>query len=229
LSRISCEHRGVDGSIPTGLVLVAAALVAGAIATTRTIVERRRTRRVLRAKPALDATLAEGTEVRATGTVRALGATIEAPLSARRCVAYRARLQPTAGIVGLASRPKEAVGIVPFALDRLDGTSIVIESEHALIVDLPPTQLGPDAVARCERFAIARAVASGDRRRARYEEIVVEDGMVVMVSGLLMKDPVEEPATEDQRGYRDSLPVKLRLAGNADHPIVIGGARRLRR
>ena len=71
-------------------------------------------------------------------------------------------------------------------------------------------------------FVLAQGI---DRRRAAkaiYEETVVAAGMTVTVAGLMMKDVVEEPAPDGEHGFRDDAPVSLRLAGNADHPLVIG-------
>jgi hypothetical protein len=164
------------------------------------------------ARPALVAAHPEGNSVRVSGTVRLRAFWVEAPLSARRCVAYRARIMMSLGEF------RDQSECVPFTLVRTDGSHVEIDSAYALI-DIPPQPLPPGSEDRCRDFAIARAIASGDRWRATYEEAVVTEGMLVSVTGLLMKDGTAPSNVE--RGFRDDA-FGLRLVGDEQHPIAIG-------
>jgi len=197
-----------------------------AIAAGRKIVERRRARRALR-RPVLDPTSSEGTEVRVTGTVRALDETLEAPLSGRRCVVYRSRVQVVRTIGSRAMRPNETLGIVPFVVDRGDAGSVLVDSKFALLdlepLELPrPRGLSSAERTRRDRFLLLHGKDLRHAGRARFEEVVVEPGDTVSVSGLMMKDIAETPP-DDERAFRDAPAPALVLAGNAEHPIAIGG------
>ncbi|HEU4611888.1 MAG TPA: hypothetical protein VFS15_07415 [Kofleriaceae bacterium] len=199
-------------------------VVAGsaAIGAARKIIERRRARRELREKPPLDTSVPEGAVVRVTGTVHVLDATVTAPLSGRTCVVVRSRVTAGGKLTSRAQRPLEEIAMVPFAIDRGAQGRVVVEGEHALL-DLRPLHLRGKAFdrARHERFLIAQGLAVREITRAQFEETVVEPGMRVSVAGLMMKDLPTEPAA-DERGFRDAPATNLRIAGNVEHPLVIG-------
>ncbi len=215
-------------SASIGFVIGAAMAGSAAYAAARKVLERRRTRRALRATVPLDASLPEGTAVRVTGTVRITGETIEAPLSGRRCIAHRSRIYLSmgrpdlAGVVGSAREPRETARAVPFAIERPDGSTIAIDSEH-VVLELPAVKLDVGDRDRCGRFALTHAISSKERHRVTYEELVVEDGMQITVAGTLMKDIADAP-TAAELGLRDEQPPVVRLAGSATHPILIGRA-----
>ena len=192
--------------------------IGGCVMTVAAVVNRLRRRNAAHdakqalAKPALVAAHPEGKSVRVSGTVRLREVWVEAPLSARRCVAYRARVVMSLGEF------RDQSDCVPFTLVRDDGSHVAIDSSYALI-DIPPQPLPPGSKDRCRDFAIARAIASGDRWRAKYEESTVTEGMQVSVTGMLMKDGTEPP--RDERGFREDA-FGLRIAGDAEHPIAIG-------
>ena len=181
----------------TGLGIAASAAYVGITARR----ERQRMRRELHGTPLLDEHAADGAAVHVTGHVRITGESIEAPLSARRCIAYRASMH-LGGFFGLGNKPRETSRMVPFAIARPDGSIIAIDSEHAKL-DLPPLALPAGSAERCLQFAISRGIASGDRQGATYTEVVIIEGMRVSVAGTLRCEP-------------------LRVAGTAERPIVIG-------
>ncbi len=193
-----------------------------AIGAARRILERRRARRELREKPLLQPQSTEGTVVRATGIVRVLDRTLIAPLSGIECVVVRSRVTTGRG----AMAPSEVFAMVPFLLERADGT-VSIEGAHALLDLDPIARVGkraksPADSARRDAFVLAQGVDRKRAARAIFAETVVEPGMTVTVAGLMMKDVIEAPVETDERGFREAGPVALRLAGNADHPLVIG-------
>jgi hypothetical protein len=203
-----------------GLGILIVVLGSAAIGSGRRILERRRARRELREKPALVAASREGTWVRVTGVVRVDEQTLEAPLSGVTCVVFRARITAGRHLARRAARPTQQLAMVPFVLDRGAEGAVSIEGEHALL-DLPPRDLRKADRARRDRFALAQGVSLKEAARAIYEETVVEPGAVIAVAGMVMKDPVTAPPTAEL-GFRDAPPPALRLAGNADHPLVIG-------
>jgi hypothetical protein len=137
----------------------------------------------------------------AIGGVCPTGATLVGPLSQKTCVAHRSRVY--LGLMG-GSKAREQIGIVPFSIETNDGKRIEIESAHVKFV-FPALSLPPGSDERCVQFAIAHAVASGDRRDARYEEVLVMEGMKIAVAGRLER--------------RNDV---VRLVGDETRPIIIG-------
>ena len=209
-----------------GVGIVAVALGSAAIGTARRVLERRRARRELVVRPDLEPATSEGTVVRVTGVVRVLERTLEAPLSGATCVVARSRVRAGGGIARRAVRPRESFAMVPFLLERPEGT-VSIEGAHALL-DLEPIALGHHlgkasaARARREHFLLLHGFKMRESVRALFEETIVGPGMTVTIAGLMMKDPLVEPSGEVELGFRDAAAPSLRLAGNADHPLVIG-------
>ena len=211
-----------------GIGMAIVALGAGAIGAGRRLLERRRAHRELVSKPALDASIAEGTVVRVTGVVRVLERTLEAPLSGATCVVVRSQVRAKG--FGLAAlRPKETVTMVPFLLEREGEGTVSIEGVHVLL-DLKPLSLArphrknETERARRQQFVLAHGFNTRQARRAAFAfwETIVEPGMTVSVAGLMMKDVGEPPPVGEELGFRDTAAPARRLAGNVEHPLVIG-------
>ncbi len=206
----------------TGIGIVVVAAGSAAIAAGRKLLERRRARRALREKPALDATSPDGTEVRVTGVVRITGETLEAPLSGRPCVVFRSRVYLHRGITGRARVPHEHLRMVSFAVERDDGSLVTIEGKHVLLDLDPLKKLRPDDTRRYQ-LGFTLGLSARALRAANYEEVVVEEGARVAIAGLMMKDLAEAPPMEE-RAFRDAPAPSLRIAGDARHPLAIGPA-----
>jgi hypothetical protein len=170
----------------------------------------------------LAATSPEGGVVRVTGIVQVLDETLEAPLSGRTCVVVRSRVRANRNMTDQARPAKETIAMVTFVIDRGAEGRLVIEGKHVLL-DLPPLKLRRTDIekARRERILLQHGFTLRDLGRAHFEETVVEPGARVSVAGLMMKDLPTAPVA-DERGFRDEMPPNLRLAGNVEHPLVIG-------
>lgn len=180
--------------------LLAGAFIAAAVAAaTSHGYVRKRALRVLHATPRLSPASSVGATVVAIGRVRPLAPELDAPLSGRPCVAFRARVYR--GSVDAMFWERAAV--VGFALDREDGPSIVIEATHAAFM-FPPLPLPVDAPDRCDQFAIELGLAASLRKKGTYEEVLVLEDMRVAICGRLVENG-EHP----------------RLGGDAESPIVI--------
>lgn len=189
----------------------------------RKILERRRARKELTSRPVLGPATAEGEVVRVTGVVRGTGQLLIAPISARPCVIYRSRVMSAGGLVRRAFMPQQSFAMTEFVLERdSDGKAIAIDGTHALL-DVPPLKLGSPKTSeeheRRDRFLALYNIRSN--AGGVFEEVVVEDGMRVTIAGLVMKDIGD---VTDEVGYREGGGETLRLAGNAEHPLVIGEA-----
>jgi hypothetical protein len=206
----------------TGIAVVTIVAGSAAIAAGRKLLERRRARRALREKPVLDATSPDGSEVRVTGTVRITGEVLEAPLSGRRCVVFRARVYRHNGITGRARVPYEQLRMVPFAIERDDGTRVTVEGEHVLLDLDPIKKLRPDD-ARRSQLGFSVGLSVRDMRGATFEEIVVEEGARIAIGGLMMKDLAEAPPS-GERAFREAPPPAVRIAGAGALPLAIGPA-----
>lgn len=206
--------------VAVGFITIAVG--SAAIGAGRKILERRHARRELREKPVLGANSPEGVVVRATGIVQVLDQTLVGPLSGRTCVVVRSRVSGGGKLTSRAQRPKEQIAMVPFVLDRGEAGRVVVEGKHVLL-DLPPLRVRRKAFERSRRehFLISQGLTLRELGRAIFEETLVEPGMRVSVAGLVMKDLATEPAG-DELGFRDAPPTNLRIAGNVEHPLVIG-------
>lgn len=203
--------------------ILAIAIGSAAIGAGRKILERRRARRELRTRPALAAGSPEGDVVRVTGVVQLVDdQTLEAPLSGLSCVVVRSRVRPTRTPMDRARPPKETIAMVPFIIDRGEAGRVLVEGKHVLL-DLPPLRMKRSSIEqrRREQFLIAHGFPLREVGRADFEETVVEAGARVSVAGLMMKDLPSEPVP-DELGFRDATPPNLRIAGNVEHPLVIG-------
>lgn len=177
-----------------------------------------RLRHVLYSSPEAAPELVEGARVRVAGVVRALEPPIEALLSANACIAYCARVRVAQRMYWL-ERPREVSRMVRFAIERDGGDQVIVDSNDVCLIDLPTKTVAENR--RCIELAISRGIASGDRRGAIYEEMLVLEGATAAVSGLLMKDIAKTPSNDD-RGFRDAPTPALRLVGDKKHPIIIG-------
>ncbi len=204
-----------------GLVLVIA--TSAAIGVGRKVLERRRARRALRKQVPIDSTTEEGITVRATGIARVADETIVAPLSGRKCIVVRSRVFAGKGFTAMAAKPRETIAMVPFILDRGELGEIRVEGEHVLL-DLKPLAMKRKDIDldRQLAFMALHGVGAREHGNANFEETLVEPGDRITVAGLVMKDVVAEPIDESERGFRDALPTRVRLAGNVDHPLAIG-------
>jgi len=112
--------------------------------------------------------------------------------------------------------------MIPFVIDRGAQGRVVIEGKHALL-DVAPLSMRRDKIdpERRSQLLVRVGFALRELGRAHYEETVIEPGMRVSVAGLMMKDLVSEPVS-DELGFRDAPPTSARLAGNVEHPLVIG-------
>lgn len=188
----------------------------------RKVLERRRARRALAAHPPLTVDSPEGSTARVTGIARVATQTLQAPLSGRECVVARSRVYVRADWAGYAVRPRERMAMVEFLVDQGADCIVRIEGTHAWL-DLSPTNLEGSDGDRRRMLMDELDIKDADRSNPRFEETLVAPGDRVSIAGLVMKDVVAEPLP-GERGFREGQTTRLRLAGNAEHPLVIGRA-----
>jgi hypothetical protein len=187
-----------------GLVIAA---LAAAIA-----VPRWRRRRELRRS----ARLVDGELVTITGTVRAAGAVIEAPLSGRACVFHRSRARLFArGAAGhLVAEPTEQ-DARPFLVDTPHGAVRVDEAELAL--ELPPSLVVPRDTPG-QRAFVARHSDAADPSTA-FDEVVIAPGDKVTLRGVVRVEI--DPVQAGERGYRDGAQTVARLVTAGTQPVAV--------
>jgi len=210
----------VDATFLADLAVIL--LTSGALYGIRGVIERRRARRELRALPRLTADTAEGTIARVVGRVRVIDEVVVAPLTEIECVVSRSRVELGDDYASKGKRVHEQFAMVPFSLERDGDGPIRIEGVRAEL-DMPvlPGSRQPER-ARREELLRRLGLPREYWRAARFEETAVRAGDRVWIAGLVMLDPGEAPTGE--LGHRDATPSRLRIAGNADHPLVIGEA-----
>jgi hypothetical protein len=191
--------------------------------------DEQRVRRTLRgtSKSSI-AELPEGKPGRIVGRV-APGATIEAPLSGRRCVYFEVTVhEDPGGDDAVRLFAHEAAG-VPFVIEDGSGRAL-IDPRHvrlALTIDRR-TESGTfdDATAREEAFLRRRGTKSTGmvfNRTLTYREAVIEIGETVAVVGVGVREPDLDAGAG--AGYRDGPPTRLRMNGSPRHPLLISDQR----
>ncbi|HEU0033543.1 MAG TPA: hypothetical protein VFQ53_23085 [Kofleriaceae bacterium] len=164
--------------------------------------------------------LVEGELVTVTGTVRAIGAPLVAPLSGAACVAHESRAQVFAGrsSTDLIAEPS-ARELAAFELATSDGT-IVVTAEAAILDGAPARIPGISRSTPREVAFLAQHRIPADRHDAAYfHELVVRVGDVARVQGVVAFDV--DPANPGERGYREAAPHRYRLVGSAKQPVKI--------
>lgn len=202
---------GLSGSLSAGVVL----------RSLRRSSERRRARDALREIAPLTAATPDGALARVTGTVCMIEgrALLAAPLTGRPCVAHRSR----AAARGALARAQnvQQLDLCPFTIDG----QVLVDSANTRL-DLPPVRLrtSREQTYRYDLFLARMRLHRHNPVFGSYgpefEEVVVEPGMRVTVAGLVMYDLPED--VRGELGFRDQPPPRARLAGSAQHPIVIG-------
>lgn len=193
--------------------LSAAGMGSGYILQQRGWIDRLCTGRALRGIPVLTDATGDGEVARAAGTVRAEGELLTAPLSGRACVAYRTIVRARNLMDAI-----EVAEVIAFTLDttagplRVDGTHAVLGSRRIRFARVDP--------ARAERVMLANGWRPAKRPSPRYVEHVIELGARVEVAGLVMREANDAPPASEL-GFRDEAAPRVRLAGDAAHPLII--------
>jgi len=135
---------------------------------------------------------------------------------------FRSRVQSGGKLTSRAMRPRESIAMVPFIIDRGAEGQVLVEGKHVLL-DLAPLKMERRDFEwqRRQRFVLEHGLVDREADRAVFEETVIEPFMRVSVAGLMMKDLPTAPASEEL-GFRDAAAPNLRIAGNVEHPLVIG-------
>jgi hypothetical protein len=191
-----------------GIIIAVVVLFGGGIWrwwTTRR--ERKQANQQLYAQPELQAGAADGSMARVGGTVVATGQKLVAPLSRRECVMYWTR------IITQDNENKDTIQFAPFALDRGPEGMVHVDAQFARM-DLPTIPVPQDGPL-LEQFAMSMGLNISQAARSQYYEIVVEPGQHITIAGTVMTDGGAP------QGYR-SQGVQYKIAGNQQHPIVIG-------
>ena len=160
--------------------------------------------------------------VTVTGTIRALGEPVEAPLSGRPCVVVHATAELPE--IDPKTHPPENVRLtthrmVPFLLETAAG-SILVEGELADL-ELVPSKISPRSIEREQAFVRGHGRGVEVAPVATFREIVVTPGMRVAVHGLARVTA----APQRERGYRDAEPSEIKIVAPPDYPLTIGRPR----
>ena len=161
--------------------------------------ERRRIREEMLQLPALAVSTAEGEVVVATGTVRALGEALVAPLSQRRCAWFQSTVETF-----------DERGSQRFLLEREGTSSIIIDPTHAHVA---LAALPHDAFDN-HRARSVRLEHRGPDALTTIVETIVEIGARISVAGILAREVAGVAL------YRDA-PSDVLLVGREDAPLVI--------
>jgi hypothetical protein len=148
-----------------GFVVIVIMLVAAAFREAKQRRDQKLTRQALRGATAIDAAATEGGIVRVTGRVRIGTHCFDAPLSNRKCAAYRIRIYGLgSGFSNDRELRYEEMQVVPFEIERADGTRVAIDSKHARL-DMPHPLSRP-APSRAAASCSPRAASRTSSRRS---------------------------------------------------------------
>lgn len=182
-------------------------------------------RRLRAAAPSSISELREGLHCRIAGTVRVHdNATLEAPFTGRRCVAYLLEIIETHqdGAERLVVYDKRSV---PFVLAD-DGHHAVVDPSHCQILIASKREVltrsgfhtDPQQRTLLERYDPGGA--HFNTTRIRYREWVVEPGVRVTLAGVGQREV--DPFATVERGYRDEARQRLRFVGSEQLPLLVG-------
>lgn len=149
--------------------------------------------------PGLGPSTAEGEVVVVSGTVRAIGEPLIAPLSRARCAWFESR-----------ANTFERRGAQRFLLEREGTSPIVIDPTHAHVA---LALLPQSAVDTFPALEIRIAHRDTDGLATAYETIVAI-GAAISVAGIVARETAAETPYRDARA-------DILLVGNADAPLVI--------
>ena len=155
--------------------------------------------------------LADGAMITLTGTVRAVGDPLIAPLSARSCVLYESyanmwRLNDQ-GVKALDAQLADKK-MVPFALETTLGTVLV--DGNVAELELLPRPVFPRRVEREAAFLRAHGRDAKYVHSTDFEEVTIDPGALVAVQGYV--------AISESDG--------VRLVAQGEEPLTIGPPRR---
>lgn len=184
---------------------------------------RRRVQRRLASGPS---TLEDRALVTLSGTVRAQGEPLVAPVSGRPCVLYEVHASLRVRKHALSSRVEEVEKLVartmtPFFLDTADGR-VLVEGDCA-DTSFAPSPVIPRDLDREIEFLRALGKERELASMSIFEELVVEPGARVAVQGMAIVETRHDDAGE--RGYRDAAAL-VRITAHPEHPLTIGSPRR---
>lgn len=156
----------------------------------------------------------ETVPVTVTGIVRVRDALIEAPLSGRLVVFHRSVASPRLG------PPVVACVMVPFELET-ELETVIIDGDHAesTFRALP---LDPAPAERVAQFLAANQVNAALAHLYSVEEIAIEPGVRITVSGVACTEL--DPRDGRERGFRDFTPERTWIRSHPDHPLTLGPA-----
>jgi hypothetical protein len=162
--------------------------------------------------------LTDGELVTITGTVRAVDATLSAPFSGKQCVLYRAhaRVYSRDPVPRLLAEPFE-LETVAFVVETPRG--VVRVDERAPAVAVTAEALVEAADDRVLAFLSRHRVADQLREAAVLDEIVVETGQTVTLSGMIRFE--RDLTSTAERGYRDDVPRAATLVAAGDEPVTL--------
>jgi hypothetical protein len=198
------------------LIIIGIALLGGAVR----VIARANHRAAIRAKMlAAPRTVEDNALVTLSGTAKLIGEPLIAPLSGRPCVAFRA----TARTYKTSSRPTKMAApdqevseivMTPFVLVTPQG-DVLVDGDHCEM----PIRGAPVIPRRLdrERAFMIRMALTGLPQTSGFDEVVIEPGAHILVHGIAR---TELATSGGETGFRDA-PTRIRLSGDAAHPLTI--------
>jgi hypothetical protein len=215
-------------------LVILAAIAGAAVFTTWYWSEAAKIRRLLRsARRVAIADAPEGSLVRLQGRVVG-GDTLQAPLTGRRCVYYYVVVDERVSDSDSGSwrgRIRESRG-VPFVIDDGTGHALIDPTHARADVELDVTLRSgtfsdPDPTPSQLALLTRHEVETKGwlfNKTLRYREGVLAVGESIAILCQAVREPVPE-ATSAAAGYRDAPPMRLRVNGSVNQPLVISDAR----
>ncbi len=204
-----------------------ALLLAFALTSTAGVVapwlHRRRLRRAVAELPPLTPDTTEGSVVHVVGRVRALN-TLVAPLSGVTCVMASSRITLRARMLRNVAATHALTRLRAFVIEREGQPDVLIDGPHVRL-SIPPVKLRWVAGEVAEAFLRACKLSPDHTNGAHYDEMALVPGARVSAAGLLIQD-IDDAPPEDERTFRAGPRIQLRLAGDAERPVLIVDAER---
>ena len=170
----------------------------------------------------------EGTPARITGQVALWGNPLQAPLSGRPCAYYEVTVEQhrSNGKRSHWHQILREVQGVPFIVRDGTGTAIIDPAGAKITIHMDATSRSgtlDDATPQEEALLARHNLRSQGwvfNKQLRYREGVIEPGETVTALGCAVREP-DPDAGGQAAGYREGGPMRLRMSGSPQAPLLL--------
>jgi hypothetical protein len=209
------------------VVFVVAVVTVGVALVTRLVGRRQKLLRQLRGQVATAINkIEDGKRAKVVGTLDYDGEPLTSPLTGRRCAYYHITVEENLHKSGKWFEIIREEKRVHFAVVDASGRAVIDTGAAEIVADVCvelKSGTFDDPTAEEAQYLATHGKRGVDwffNKALRYREGILEAGEVVSVFGHGMLEPDPEGVGE-AAGYRDLPPMRVRMSGSYDEPLVV--------